>query len=153
MGDHNTGHAQRAVQFRDQFDQHAHGDGILADERLIEHDQIGFQRDRARQGRTTGHAAREFGRHQFSGTTQADGLEFHHHGAFQQFRRQVGMLTQRIGDIIEDIHVSKKRPGLKKHAHAFTHGVEARARHGRNIFAIKEDLALARGDLPANQAQ
>ncbi len=63
------------------------------------------------------------------------------------------VLTQRIGHVVKHGHVGEQRPRLEQHAHTLAHGVEAGTRHGRYVFAVKQDLAAIRRDLPADQAQ
>jgi hypothetical protein len=49
--------------------------------------------------------------------------------------------------------MSVNSPRLKEHAHAFADSIQARARHLRDVFAIKEDFTAIRWDLPTNKAQ
>ncbi|MNT86227.1 hypothetical protein D3C72_2264920 [compost metagenome] len=54
---HDAGDAQRVIELIDQLHQHTHGDRILADERLIEHDHLWVERYRPRQRGTPRHTA------------------------------------------------------------------------------------------------
>ena len=63
------------------------------------------------------------------------------------------MLAQRIGHVIKDVHVGEQGPRLKEHAHAFANSIQARARHLRDVFAVKEDFTAIRWDLPTNKAE
>ena len=61
------------------------------------------------------------------------------------------MLAQRISDVIKHVQVGEQRAGLKQHAHALADGIQARARHLRYVFTIKQDLAFIGRDLTADQ--
>ena len=65
----------------------------------------------------------------------------------------MGVLTQRIGHVVKNVHIREQRARLKEHAHPFANRVEARARHLRDIFAVEENFAAVRGDLPADKTQ
>src|SRR5690606_19992557 len=77
MGDHDTGDAQRIVEQADQAHQYAHGDWVLADERLVIHENLWVQGNGPGQGYPALHAAGQFVRHQVDGTTQANRLQLH----------------------------------------------------------------------------
>lgn len=60
----------------------------------------------------------------------------------------MGVLTQRIGHVVKNVHIREQRARLKEHAHPFANRVEARARHRRDIFAVEENFAAVRGICP-----
>lgn len=58
VGDHDTGDTQRIIEQTDQADQHAHGDWILTDERLVVHENLRIECNRTGQSDPTLHAPR-----------------------------------------------------------------------------------------------
>ncbi|MNN51480.1 hypothetical protein D3C81_1661160 [compost metagenome] len=80
---HNAGDAQRMIELINQLNQHAHGDRILTDERLVEHDHLRVKRNRPRQRRTPRHTAGQLIGHQLGRATQSDRLQLHHYRTAQ----------------------------------------------------------------------
>ncbi|MNR18953.1 hypothetical protein D3C85_1357150 [compost metagenome] len=74
MGNHDAGDAQGIVEQADQAHQYAHGDGVLANEGLVIHENLRIERNRPRQRDTSLHATGQFVGHQVDGAAQTHGL-------------------------------------------------------------------------------
>jgi hypothetical protein len=87
MGDHDTGDPKCVVEQTNQPDQHAHGDRVLADERLVVHENLRIERNRPGQRDTTLHATGQFIRHQLDSAAQTDRLQFEQDDVADHFFR------------------------------------------------------------------
>ncbi|MNC22660.1 hypothetical protein D3C75_706670 [compost metagenome] len=153
MGDDDGGDAEGIVEFLDELDQHRHGDGILADEGLVIHDEIRIQRDGSGQGSTAGHAAGEFGRHQSGRAAQAHRLQLHHDDGVDQLLRQTGVFPQREGHVVEHRHAGEQGAALEQHAHPLAHLIQTAAGEGGDVFPVKQNMTGLRLQLATDQAQ
>src|SRR5471032_2894743 len=153
VGHHDTGDAERIVEQADQPHQHAHGDGILTDERLVIHEDLRIESNGTRQSDTALHAAGQFIRHQVNGAAKANGLQFQQHDVTNHFIGQLGMHPQRKRHVFENIEVGEQGAALEQHAHMLA-GVEPiAARQRRQVLAVDPHFAGARAQLHAHQAQ
>ncbi|CAH0206883.1 hypothetical protein SRABI70_01887 [Pseudomonas sp. Bi70] len=153
MGNHDTGNAQRIVEQADQAHQHAHGDRVLTDERLVIHEDLRIQCNRPCQCHAALHATGEFIRHQLDGAAQAYGLQLHQDNVTNHFFGQLGVHTQRKGHVLENVEVGEQRAALKQHAHLLAHVEQLAARQVGQVEAVDPDLAGARAQLGGDQPQ
>ena len=84
---------------------------------------------------------------------QADGIELHHDQIANQLFRQVGMLANLEGDVVENGNVGKQRAELEEHAHAAAHGIEFGVPHPVHRPTVDLDRAAGWPQLAADQAQ
>ena len=153
MRDEDRRGTQRLVQRADQVRGDAERDRIEARERLVVHDELRIERDRACQRDTARHPARHLGRHQVARAAQPDRVELHQHEVADQVFGQVGVLAQRERDVLEHRHVGEQRAELEQHAHLAAQRVQAVARLRADIGAVEQHLAAARTHETADQAQ
>ena len=102
--------------------------GIEPDEGLVVDEHLGVHHDRARERHAPRHAAGELRRHQPRGAAQAHGVQLRQHERADQPLRQVRVLAQREGDVLEDVEIREQRAVLEQHAHAPAQRVELAAR-------------------------
>lgn len=153
MGNHDAGDTQRVVEQADQAHQHAHGDGVLAYERLVVHEDLRVQGDGPGQGHTTLHAAGQLVGHQVDGTAQPDRLQLEQDDIADHFIRQLGMNAQRKGDVLEHIEIGKQRAALKQHAHLLAGVEQIATRQFGQVLAVDPDFTAAGAQLRAHQPQ
>ena len=94
-------------------------DGIETGRRLVVEEDLGIQRDRARQTDTLLHPAGDLCRHHVLEVPQADELELHlDHDLDDALRSSVRVLAHRQGDVLGHRERVEQRPRLEQHPHA-----------------------------------
>ena len=124
--DHQRRGAGGVVEAADQVGGDAHRDRIEAGEGLVVHDDLGVERDRARERDAARHAARDLGDAQLRRAAQAHRVELHQHDVADHGLAQVHVLAQREGDVLVDAQVGEQRAELEQHAQAAADRVELR---------------------------
>ena len=112
------------VHVLDESQDHAEGDRIETDERLVVDQQFRIHDDGARQRHAPRHAAGELGGHQIRRAAQADRLQLGEHQLADQGFGQIGVLAHRESDVLEHVHVGEQRAVLEQHAHALAQRVD-----------------------------
>ncbi len=115
---HDAGEAERVVQAANQAQDDAHRDRVEADEGLVVDQDLRVHDDRARQRDAPRHAAGELRGHQLRGAAQTDRLQLGEHQLADQPLRQIRVLAQREGDVLEHVQIGEQRAVLEQHAHA-----------------------------------
>ncbi|GBH25808.1 hypothetical protein BvRS1_28570 [Burkholderia vietnamiensis] len=142
---HHDGQPERAVQRPDQLDEFVGGLRVEAGRRLVEEQQLGLERDRARDADALDHPARQRGRHlRRMLARQPDHLELEHHDVMQQVGRHAAEPAQRLRDVVEHRHRREQRALLEQHPRARAHQPRARFVDRRRILAEHLDRARRR---------
>ena len=150
--DDDAGDAEGIV-VTDQPHDHAHGDRIETDERLVVDQQFRVHDDRAGQGHAARHAARQLRGHQVGGTAQAHGMQLGQHQLPQHRLRQAGMFADRERHVLEDREVGEQRAVLEQHAHPAAQTVEPPGVEAGDLLPEDHDAALIGGHLPGDEPQ
>lgn len=153
MRDHHAGDPQRIIEQTDQPHQNAHGNRILAHERLVIQQDLRVHRDGAGQRNTTLHAPRQLVRHQFQRPTQTDGLQFHQDNVTNHFFGELGVHTQRECHVLEHVEIGEQRTALKQHAHLLAHVEQLITRQLRQADTRDANIASRGPQLGSDQAQ
>jgi len=153
VGDHDTGDPQGVVEQADQAHQDTHGDGVLAGERLVVHEDLRVQGNRPGQCDAALHAAGELVGHQLDGTAQPHRLQLHQYDVADHLLGQAGMHAQRERDVLEHVEIGEQRAALEQHAHLLAHVEQLAAREARQVVPGHPDLAPGGHQLGGDQAQ
>ena len=114
--DEDRGRAGGVVEGADEVGGDRHRDRVEAGERLVVHDQLGVERDRARERDAPCHAAGDLGDAQRRCAAQADRVQLHQDDVADHRLVEVGVLAQREGDVLEDREIGEQGAELEQHA-------------------------------------
>ena len=153
VGDHEDGEAERVLQGGDQIVELARADRVEARGRLVEEQQIGVERQRARQRRPLDHAARQLGGIFVGGVLrQADQRDLQHRQFVAQPRRQVEMLAHRRLDVLPDRQAGEQRALLEQHAPALADAAALGGGEAVDVVAVDFDRPGLLGQKPEHGA-
>ncbi|MCY1393880.1 hypothetical protein D9M71_87890 [compost metagenome] len=153
VGNHDAGDAKGVVEQADQTHEHTHGNGVLADERLVVHQDLRIEGDGTGQRHATLHAAGQLIRHQLDGATQADGLELHQDNVTNHFLGEPGVHPEGESDVLEHIEIGEQRAALEQHAELLAHVEQVGAGEAGQVLAVDPDFATCRLELGRDKAQ
>src|SRR5664279_6250088 len=151
--DEDRSRARGVVQRPDEVRGHTHRDRVEPGEGLVVHDELGVERDGPRQRDAPRHAAGDLGDAQHGGTSQADRVELHQHDVADHRLVEIGVLTKREGDILEDGEIGEERTELEQHAEPSAHREQLLGIVCIDDLAVETDLATIDGIDAADQAQ
>ena len=109
----------RVVERADQVRRDAHRDRVEAGERLVVHQQLRIERDRAREGDAARHAARDLA--EIAGARaprRPTAFSFIRTMSRIIVSSQIGVLAQRERDVLEHRQIGEQRAELEQHAEA-----------------------------------
>ena len=141
MRHHDAGQPERIVQAADQAQDDAERNRIETDEGLIVDEDLRIHDDRARERHAARHAAGKLRGHERRRAAQAHRLQLGEHDQTDQPLRQIGVLAQRKGDVLEDAQVREERAVLEQHAHALAQRIQGIAAHGAHVLPGDEQRA------------
>ena len=118
MGDDDRSHTQGVGEAPNQVARDAQGNRVESGEGLVIKNEAGFQGNRPRQGHTARHATGKLRGHEFVRPAQPHRVQLHQHQIADHFLREVGVLAQRKGDVVEYRQVGEQGAELEQHTHA-----------------------------------
>ena len=104
VADNDDRGAKTVTKIDDQVVEPARGDRVQSGGRLVEEQDVGIERQRARQARPLAHAAAEFGGQLLDRMLHADQAELEHHQAADCGVVEAGEHLHRQGDVHADRH-------------------------------------------------
>src|SRR5574337_3072 len=154
VGDHEDGEAKRLLQRGDEVVEIASRDRIEPGGRLVQKDDVGIERDGARERGALGHAARQLGWKLVGGVLrQADEVELLRRKPVHEGLRQAQMLAHRRLDVLPDVEAREERPLLKEDAPALADEEPLLERQLVEIAAKNFDRAGALAQKPQDRAR
>ena len=153
MRHHQRRGAGRVVQSSNQIRSDGHRNRVEPRKRFVVHDHFRIQCNGTRQRNAPRHAAGYFRDPQRCRTAQAHCVEFHQHDVPNHRVVQIGVLTQRECDVLEDREVGEQRAELKQHAQATPQFEQLLGIARVNHLAVEAHLALVCRVNATNQAQ
>ena len=139
--DHQVAAAVLGVDLADQLAEQRRADRVEAGVGLVEHHDRRFQHQRPGEPGALAHPAGELVRHLVGRLGEADLLEPPVDDLADLLLAFVGVLAQREGDVVVDVHRAEQRPVLEQQAELFAHLEELVVGHVRDRFAVHEDVA------------
>src|SRR5258706_1961245 len=134
VGDDDGGRPERVVERTDEMADDVERDRVEAGERLVVDDELGVERDGARERAAPRHAARELPGHEALRAAQAHGVQLHHDEVAHDRLGKPRVLADRERDVLEHRQVAEKPAALEHHAHAPAQRVE------RRVVELVDDL-------------
>src|SRR5262245_40665778 len=142
--DHDVGAAVLLVDLLDQLAQQRGADGIEAGVGLVEEHDVGVQHERAREAGALAHPARELVGHLVAGALEADLAQARVDDLLDLVLALVGVLAQREGDVVPQVHRAEQRAVLEQDAELLAHLEQLFVLHPGHRLAVHEHVALVR---------
>ena len=153
MGNHDAGEPEHIVQAADEPQDDAHRDRIETDEGLVVNQDLRIHDNGARQGDAPDHAAGQFVGVEEGRAAQSHRLQLGQYQLANEPFRQIRVLAQREGDILEHAQIGEQGAVLKQHAHSPAQLIQLGAPQLRKILPRHLDRAARCRHLAGDQAQ
>ena len=133
---------KRCARLLDEVVDHAAGERIEAARRLVVDEDGRLEHQRAREADALAHAARELGRELRAATLSSRPriVELVQHLRAALGGRELRVLDEREGDVVEHVDRVEERRVLVDHPELLPHPVELALAHGDDVLAVDEDL-------------
>src|SRR4051812_48051996 len=142
VGDDQEGRVDLRVQVDDQLVEVGHAHRVEAGVRLVEQDDLGVEHQRPGDAGALAHAAGDLAGQLPLGTGQADHVHLLEDDAADLGLALLGVLAQREGDVVVEVHRAEQRAVLEQHAEEPAHVVELALTAG-------DDVGVGHDDRPA----
>jgi hypothetical protein len=142
VGDDHVGAAVLLVDLLDELAQEGGAHRVQARVRLVEEHDVGVEHEGAREARTLAHPARQLVGHLVAGVGEADLGEPAMDDLHDLVLALVGVLAQRKGDVVQEVHRAEERAILEQDAELLAHLEQLVVGHVRDRLAVDEDVAL-----------
>ena len=150
VGDHDVGAAVLGVHLLDQLAEQRRAHRVETRVRLVEHDDLGLEHERAREARALAHAARELVRQALAGVGQADLVEALVDDVGDLLLGHLRVLAQRERDVVVDVHRAEQRAVLEQDPERPAHLEQLGRPQLGDRAAMHDDVALV-GEQQADQ--
>ncbi len=118
--------------------------GIEPRVRLVEEHDVRVEHERAGESGALAHPAGELVRHLVHGAAEADLSQTAHDDLADLVLALVGVLAQREGRVVEDVHRAEERAVLEQDTELLAHLEELVVGHARYRFAVDQHIAFVR---------
>ena len=142
VGDDQERRVDLGVQVDDQLVQERRTHRVEAGVRLVEEHDLGVEHQRAGQAGALAHAAGDLAGQLVLGADQADQVHLLHDDVADLGLGLLGVLAQREGDVVVEVHRAEHGAVLEQHAEQLADLVELLLGAARDVGALDDDRAL-----------
>src|SRR3954454_20015461 len=142
VGDDDVRAAVLLVDLLDELAQERGAHGVEAGVGLVEEHDVGVEDERAGEAGALAHAARQLVGHLVDGLGQAHLAQAAVDDVADLVLALVGVLAQREGDVVVEVHRAEQRAVLEEDAELLAHLEQLGVLHVRHRLAVDEDVAL-----------
>jgi hypothetical protein len=142
VGDDQERRVDLGVEVDDELVEEGGTDRVEAGVGLVEEHDLGVEDQGSRQARALAHAAGDLTGELVLGADEADEVHLLHHDVADLGLGLLGVLAQREGDVVVEVHRPEHGAVLEQHAEELPDLVEVLLGAGGDVGALDEDLAV-----------
>ena len=131
-----------AVDLEDQLAEQRGAHRVKSRVGLVEEHDVGLEHERPREAGALAHPARQLVGHLGQGAGQADLVEPAHDDVLDLVLALLGVLAQREGDVVVQVHRAEQRPVLEEQAELLAHVEQIVVGHVGHRLAVDQAVAL-----------